>query len=273
MKKFEGILICTDLDGTLLRNDKSISRENLEAIEYFKREGGYFTFITGRPQVASMDTYERINPNAPFGCLNGGGLYDGTKGEYVWYVEMPRTVCDMLDTVCRELPVGIQVNTLGPIYFCQENSAMVWFRQITGMPNLQKHHREIDEPFCKIVFGDLDPNNINALIDLLAAHPRADEFDFVRSEKTLYEILPKGITKGSVFPKLVEYLGIDPKRTIAIGDYDNDVGMLKAAHVGVAVANSSPSALAAADRVTVSNEEHAIARLIQDIENGEITFE
>ena len=74
-------------------------------------------------------------------------------------------------------------------------------------------------------------------------------------------------------PKLVEYLGIDPKHTIAIGDYDNDVGMLKAAHIGVAVANSSPSALAAADRVTVSNEEHAIARLIQDIENGEITFE
>ena len=48
MKKFEGILLCTDLDGTLYRNDKSISPENRKAIEYFKREGGCFTFITGR---------------------------------------------------------------------------------------------------------------------------------------------------------------------------------------------------------------------------------
>ena len=48
MKRFEGILICTDLDGTLLKNDGSISLENREAIEYFKQEGGYFTFVTGR---------------------------------------------------------------------------------------------------------------------------------------------------------------------------------------------------------------------------------
>ena len=44
MGKFDGILICTDLDGTLYKNDKTISEENKEAIEYFKREGGYFTF-------------------------------------------------------------------------------------------------------------------------------------------------------------------------------------------------------------------------------------
>ena len=48
MGKFDNILICTDLDGTLFRNDKSISQRNVDAIEYFKSEGGYFTFITGR---------------------------------------------------------------------------------------------------------------------------------------------------------------------------------------------------------------------------------
>lgn len=274
MKKFEGILICTDLDGTLLRDDKSISSENLEAIEYFKREGGYFTFITGRPPVSSADIYKMIKPNAPFGCINGGGLFDGASWSYVWYREMSLTVCDMLDAVCRELPqIGFQVDTLDNVYFCRDNSAMLEFRRVTGVPNLVKGYREIDEPFTKVVFGDLDPSNIRALAALLTSHPRADEFDYVSSEPTLYEILPKGINKGSVFPKLVEYLGIDPRRTVAIGDYDNDVGMLRAAQVGVAVANSSPAALAAADRVTVSNEQHAIARLIRDIESGEISFE
>ena len=84
MKKFEGILICTDLDGTLLRKDKTVSRENLEAIEYFKENGGYFTFITGRMPYFSDKICEIVKPNVPFGCGNGGAIYDYAKREYVW---------------------------------------------------------------------------------------------------------------------------------------------------------------------------------------------
>ena len=84
----------------------------------------------------------------------------------------------------------------------------------------------------------------------------------------MYEILPKGITKGTAIKGICDYLGLDANKTVAIGDYDNDIPMLKAAKIGVAVANASASALAAADRVTVSNEEHAIACVIQELENG-----
>ena len=76
MGKFDGMLVCTDLDGTLYRDDKSISSKNKEAIEYFKSEGGLFTFITGRLPYYSVDAYNAIQPNAPFGCINGGGIYD-----------------------------------------------------------------------------------------------------------------------------------------------------------------------------------------------------
>ena len=73
MKKFEGILFCTDLDGTLFDDNKTISKENLDAIEYFKSEGGLFTFITGRPPRITDDIYKAVQPNAPYGCNNGGG--------------------------------------------------------------------------------------------------------------------------------------------------------------------------------------------------------
>lgn len=72
MGRFDGILICTDLDGTLLNSDRRISKENLEAIEYFKQEGGIFTFVTGRMPFFVSDMYEAVQPNAPFGCVNGG---------------------------------------------------------------------------------------------------------------------------------------------------------------------------------------------------------
>ena len=55
MNKFEGIMICTDLDGTLLSDKHTISPENLDAIEYFKANGGKFTFITGRVPLRKPD--------------------------------------------------------------------------------------------------------------------------------------------------------------------------------------------------------------------------
>ena len=82
MGRFDGVLVCTDLDGTLFRNDKTVSRENREAIEYYKSEGGAFTFITGRIPCYADTAYAAVSPNVPYGCVNGGGVYE-VKHEYV----------------------------------------------------------------------------------------------------------------------------------------------------------------------------------------------
>lgn len=271
MKKFEGILICTDLDGTLLRNDKSISKENLDAIEYFKSEGGLFTFITGRMPYFVEKLYRTVKANAPIGCINGGGIYDYDNHQYLWARTLSADVIDLVEYADREIEeLGIQVNAMERLYFCRENSAMERFRGETGLPNLTCHYREVDEPIGKIVFGDEDEDKLAQLAALLDKHPRADEFDFIRSDKMLYEILPKGINKGSVLPKLAELLGLDPARTIGVGDYNNDVALLSAAGLGVAVANAVPEVKAVADLVTVSNEEHAIAAIVSGLDSGEI---
>ncbi len=267
MGKFSGMLICTDLDGTLLRNDKTISKENLDAIEYFKSEGGSFTYITGRMPFTSSDIYNTINPNAPFGCANGGGLYDYPKQDYIWTSTMPDGVNELVKYIDEKFPnVGIQVNTFYKAYFCKENSVMERFRRLTGLPNLVCHYNDVNEPLAKIIFGIASEEEMSQIIELLAAHPLADKFSFIRSERTLYEILPKGIGKGTAIEKLAQHLNID--KTIAIGDYNNDISMFEAAKIGIAVANACPEALAAADYVTVSNEEHAIAKVIYDLEAG-----
>ena len=273
MKKFEGILICTDLDGTLLKNDKSISRENSEAIEYFKSEGGKFTFVTGRMPYFSHKAREMVKPNAPIGCGNGGGVYDFETGEYVCSVVFPREGLDLVEYAEKNVPgIGISVYTFNRIYFSAENEAMEHFRAVTGVENAVKPYREIDEPLAKIVFGDTDPGKLIKLEALLRAHPLADKFEFVSSEKILFEILPKGVNKGCVLPKLTAHLGLDMKNTVAIGDYNNDIPMIRAARYGVAVANACEAAKEAANYHTVSNEEHAIARVIADIESGKMRF-
>lgn len=267
MGKFDGVLICTDLDGTLLKKDKTISQENLDAIEYFKNEGGYFTFITGRMPFFVSYVLNAIKPNAPFGCVNGAGLYDEAKGDYVWKVVMPDTVLELVEFIDRRFPdVGIQVNTFYKTYFCKENQTMKNFRAVTGLENLVCHYRDVKEPIAKILFGSERDAEIKQIESLLKSHPLAESFDFIRSEETLYEILPKGIGKGIAITKLCEHLQLDIKKSVAIGDYNNDISMFRAAGVGIAVSNACQEALDAADIITVSNEEHAIAKVISDIE-------
>ena len=272
MKKFDGILLCTDLDGTLLRSDKTISKETHDAIEYFKSEGGLFTFITGRMPYTSYQVWEMVKPNAPFGCINGGGIYDYEKKEYVYTNGLDREALELVKYISECIPkTGYQINTFDKIYFCKESYAMARFRRLTGYPNYEaKLDQMYDKPLAKVVFGEDDEELLLRGMELLRAHPLAEKYDFIRSERVLYEILPKGNSKGKLLTILARHLGIDPNRCIGVGDYDNDVSLLEAAKVGIAVANATDKVKAVADYITVTNDEDAIARIIYDIENGNI---
>ena len=273
MGKFDGILICTDLDGTLYKNDKTISTENREAIEYFKREGGAFTFITGRLPYYSQDAYAAARPNVPFGCINGGGVYDGESGRYIWTRELPRKALTLVEAIDRAFHgVGIQLCGFDKTYFAKENETTVRFREITGLPKLSCDYRTFDEPMAKIIFCTDVEEELLRVEATLRERALASDFDFIRSERSLFEILPKGVHKGLALEKLAEHLGIDVRHTVALGDYDNDSAMLRRAGWGIAVANASRSAKEAARCVTVSNEEHAVAKTVEEIENGTIVF-
>lgn len=273
MNKFKGILLCTDLDGTLLKNDKTISAENLEAIEYFKSEGGFFTFVTGRMPFFVGDIYNAVKPNAPFGCVNGGGLFDGETQKYLWTAKMDKSVNKLISAIDDAFEnVGIQVNTYFKTHYCKDCSAMENFRRVAGIKDgfcvFGSAYDSVKEPIAKIIFASDDEDELLGVAELLKSHPAADKFILVRSEKTLFEILPKTSGKGAVFKRLAEYLNIQPQKCFAVGDYDNDISMLKAAGVGIAVSNASVGAKEAADFVTVSNEENALAKVICEIENG-----
>lgn len=272
MKKFEGMLFCTDLDGTLYTDDKTISKENLDAIEYFKSEGGLFTFITGRVPLTSTEICNVTRPNAPYGCVNGAGIYDQNQDRFLWKLTIPQEVAALVQAVEVRMPeIGIQFNTEEGIYFYKDNDSMVNFRRATGMPHLTCGLEKLQEPQLKIILGHTDGQVVDRAAELVAAHPLAEQFDFVRSELALFDILPKGAGKGTALRKMAELLAIDPAKTIAIGDYNNDISMLKAAGLSFAVANAVPEAKAASKYHTVSNNENAIAAVIDGLDWGKFT--
>lgn len=270
MKKFEGILICTDLDGTLLKSDKTISESTLDAIEYFKNEGGRFTFITGRMPYYSADICNIIKPNAPIGC-GGGAVYDAQKREYLWKPSLPFSVLELVGYVDERLKeIGIQVTTFEKTYFCKFNKAVEEFIEITKLPRLTCNYAEVTEPIAKVIFADKSEENVTALERLLYSHPLADDFTFIRTEKRLFEVTPKNVNKGMALLKIAELVGVDASRTIGVGDYNNDASMLKTAKIGIAVANAVPEIKEVADLITVSNDEDAVKKIIEDIDYGTI---
>lgn len=273
MGKFNGIMLCTDLDGTLLNTEHKISSENTEKIEYFKANGGIFTFITGRMPYNSKNMYISAKPNKPIGCVNGGAIYDFEKNEYVWMSVLDKEYVEVVSFVDENLPeMGIQICCAENLYFAKDNYAMEWFRKITGAPNLVCDYKKPPSAVLKVIFAHHKQEKIFEMIDALKNHPKAYLFDFIRSEKSLFEILPKGNSKGSAMLKMAKRFGIDNKKIIAVGDYDNDVSMIKAAGVGIAVENACEQAKSAADYITVTNDQHAIARIIEDLENGKFAI-
>ena len=273
MKKFDGLLFCTDLDGTLYASDGTVPKANLEAIEYFKSEGGLFTFITGRlPQTAS-GVYDAVKPNAPYGCVNGAGIYDGEAEKFIWSMDLHGDFIELVRDVDKSLPeIGIQLNTEKEIYINKGNSSMDNFLAVTGIDRVECHYEDVAEPTLKVVFGHDDAEQIAALASLLASHPKAHLFDFIRSERTLYEILPKGASKGTALRKMTELFGIDIAKTVAVGDYNNDISMLKVAGAGFAVANAVPEVKAVADYLTADNNEGAIAAIVDLLDKGKLSL-
>lgn len=267
MKKFEGFLFCTDIDGTLYNSDRTVSKENLEAIEYFKNEGGIFTFITGRVPSTTQNIYDAVSPNGPYGCFNGGAVYDGVLKKYLFKTALDEKFIELVKAVDENLPeMGIQFNTEKAVYFNKYNPAMVYFREHTGLPDISCHYSEVEEATLKVVFAHHERAQMDALISLLNNHPLANSFDFIRSEKHLYEILPKNVNKSVALNKMAEILNVDKEKTIAAGDYNNDIAMIKSAGLGFAVENAVDEVKAVADYVTVSNDNHAIKAIIEFLE-------
>ena len=268
--KFDGILLCTDLDETLLRKDKSISEENKKAIEYFKENGGKFTFITGRTHVGVKPTLEAVKPNAPIGCLNGSSIYDHVKGENLMEMELDKSAAEVIDLVLEKFPsMGIEVVTHEHNYFCKRNFRTDEHQRLEFLPTYEGDYHSIEGKWAKVLLMDEKPV-IDELIPYIDTLEPAKRFDFVRSTSHYYEILPPGASKGNLLMQIAEILGIDKEKTVAVGDNENDISMIKAAKAGYAVANATEITKKAADFVTVSNMEHAIAKIIEDIENKRI---
>ena len=267
MGKFDGVLLVSDLDATLLTDDKRVSDENRNAIQRFVSEGGVFTYVTGRTPLGCQVILDQLTPDAPIGCLNGGGIYDPRTKQYLWSLKLDPAAGELVSFVRSEFPdVGIELCGFYDAWFLHMNPLTEIHRQLEGIPYVQATYEEVADRMAKVLLI-IEADRLETLAKALGEHPLAEQFDFIQSTSEYYEILPKGAGKGALMLRMADMLGISRSRTVAVGDNINDLSMIRAAGLGVAVANATDAAKKAADLVLdATNEQHAIAELIGRLE-------
>ncbi len=266
---FEGLLLLSDIDGTLATYDRQLVAKNRAAIERFMALGGLFGVATGRTARSAKKMMAGFPMNAPSLVVNGGGIYDIAADRTLFRCYLSHKALSLVEPVVTAVPgVGIEINNNGLLQ-CVRYS-----------PRSEQHVRYECGDFTQYSLADLPQNgNWHKLlftgredeIDEVEAICRrlvqsGDPYYAIRSEPTLFEILPVEACKGKSLVRLAEMLGIPLSHTYAIGDYYNDIPLLSAAGTAATVAGAPPEVQAATDYVTCPCEEGAVADFIGWIE-------
>ena len=265
MKLTQKICIITDLDGTLLPASKIPLERDLKAIRRFEQAGGRFSIATGRTIQASQRYVTQLELKSPVIAFNGGMIYHPLSGEKQILQALPEEAKAMTAEVFREKPhVGIEVLCAGETWVVNNTETEQMHIQICGVMPKYCTPEEIQESWLKVLFS-MSSDDMPAFIEYIEEkHFR--NVDFVRSEKRFYEMLPVGNSKGSALKEYRKLSGMEGFKLIAVGDFDNDLEMLKASDFAVCPANATESVKQVANLVLSRTcEEGAMEELINKI--------
>ena len=276
-KKFDGLIIVSDMDGTFLGAGARVIPENIEAIEYFKENGGRFTFATGRTHHnirKSLGDPSRV-ANAPAITVNGACVYDFGRAESVLDVTMDSSRVIQLVKYCRENLGDIALRCSTPYGFMTDKITGLIKKDFDsflsggdyGIAKEISLDRWQGETIHKIVFRDEADKLIlvrEALEPLFSEH-----FTFVTSSPRFLELNAKGCSKAIGVEYLRKAYSTKEKvaTIIAVGDYENDIEMLKAADIAACPENAMENVKGISKIQLCHHDSGAIANLIKILDN------
>lgn len=264
-KDISKVLLITDLDGTLLPHSKVLSQKDIDAISKFVSSGGNFSVATGRPLESVTLYFEQLNISAPIILYNGSAIYDVNHKKYLWSKYLSENCKELISDVLNKFSnASAEILTTEGIFALQINDTEKYHISITNTEPIQCTLDEIKGDWLKALFA-VEPEEMDELISYIDKEKYSD-LSFVQSCRFFYEVLPFNISKGSALKILKNKCDYNSHTIVAVGDYYNDIEMLKIADVGVATANANDDVKDIADIVLDKTcDENAIANLIEYI--------
>jgi Cof subfamily protein (haloacid dehalogenase superfamily) len=266
-------LIATDLDGTLLRDDKSVSERTVAALAAAEEAGIEVFFVTGRPARWMDVVSDHVHGHGLAICGNGAAVVDlhGGPGahRFVKVRELARE--NALDAVRL-----LRETAPGTVFAVEQTYG---FYQEPAYPRLHMEIPDTLAPAEQLLAPDA-PGAGEPVLKILAFHHELDPDAFLTvarravgdratitrsSPSALLEISGPGVSKASTLELCCAERGISPEEVVAFGDMPNDVEMLTWAGTSYAMGNAHPAVIAAASGRTVANNEDGVAVVIEKI--------
>ena len=253
-------IVATDLDGTLIRSDGTVSDRTRRALRQVHEHGATVVFVTGRPIRVMADVVAKTSVAGIAICANGALVYDLDADAMIRHRELDAAVALRLGLAVREILPDVAFAVESGLRFGREPE----FRTMWADP------RELVADLAELLTA-LPP--IKLLVRRGGAS-LADVYEKVvalagvdaavtRSTETLIEIAGAGVSKAVALAEVAASHGVTATDVIAFGDMLNDLPMLGWAGHAVAVANAHPDVLAAADEVTASNDDDGVAIVLE----------
>jgi Cof subfamily protein (haloacid dehalogenase superfamily) len=267
-------LVATDLDGTFLKKDNSVSPENLDALQMLGQQKVVRAIATGRNYVK---TREVISPEIPFDYIvfsSGAGVYDCKAGKLVYHQNMDRKLTRAINDflIARDLNFHL-FRAVPENYRCWFHRGSKPCSEFESYLHAHRPHSEplpanprIDSESCQflVVF----PNQLDEFLRFKQEVERTfDGIKVVRTSSPLetgyiwMEIFHEAVSKGNGVRFICDSLGIDPRQTLGIGNDFNDLDLLEFTGYSYVVDNS-PEELKLRFTNTCSNEESAFSKAV-----------
>ena len=273
MGKFDGVLLASDFDNTLLYTEDSLRagapvpplpERNREALKYFMAQGGRFAIATGRALPAFLRHAGDVPMNAPGVVCNGAAIYDFEKGEYLDAAllddqarQRGQAVLDRFPSVAVEAyHIDNVIHVVRPNAISRQHEHMTHV-SLTEAPSLP----EVPLPLGKLLF-EADHETLEGVLAFLTEQGWAEDYELIFSVSHLLEMTIQGASKGGMIRRLAARLGISMEHVYCAGDEANDLSMLHAAAEGFAPANASAAVRESGATVVCDAREGAIADVI-----------
>jgi Cof subfamily protein (haloacid dehalogenase superfamily) len=267
MKKIR--LIALDVDGTLLNDAKQLPEENRAALAEAAAQGVVIAIASGRMTPTIEPIAELLGIDCVIIAYNGGKVVaPRAAGRTVLHHEpVPSEVSDVFVKFAHEKGYLLNFYHDDRLY-AEDGPRRRPFMEIYSSRTGAQYH--IDDNFTRfygvqptklILMGD--PSEIDELCVSFRESLGSKAY-ITKTDLEYLEVMAPGVDKGSALQVMASYYGFTVDEVLAVGDADNDVGMLRAAGLGVAVQNAGPAAKAGADVVTESsNNDSAVAEAVR----------
>jgi len=266
-KKFEGYVIFSDLDGTLLNDDKEVCIANKDAIKYFIDNGGRFSIATGRPVNAVVQYIDNIKIDMPIITYNGGALYDFNNKKII----EEHVLEDDKKALAKKIIEDFE--TVEVEVFYDNNLYILKDIGMSNRPTIESLNiiHEIPEELYSLKWNKILLCAKKELIDEIEkTFESRYNTKGIRSGENFFEIMPDGVSKGGALKKLIDIYNLDKSKVIACGDEMNDVELLSECGIACVPANGSETIKKMADFITCDNNKGIISDVVRMIEDKKI---